>query len=917
MSGQMRILVDIAEPRPKKGRLAVGSDGNSWDMARSSNMWMDPCTSTIMLRPLPLSAAWKTTFTGNYARFGIADFTGTDILKWEQYAVTKSANDKALSMKSTTALPITYTGTLPANCPIFIKYKKNQTQESSDDAFLTIGYNVGAAGSAPNNFSVQIKFRDNGAISIYKNGLLEGEYDRGSNNSSNRTGYTASNNPSQKYVNVLIIPFRTRDLLVWTDNGTAFCHTFDNLDYPNDVAVNPITPACGANTFSITAPTGKVSLQVARMFFEQSGYALSQVKKLRYAPEVTDWTTINYSTYSQNFGDGASFPTLTPSIVDNTASFLPFVADGSRDTARIKVDFSGSSGGTNAGLYASDGYVDPPYSATDAVNIDITTACETLQLSCDEAGRAGLTFDARNNRLTALGVERVLYTSDRPVKVQIKSDFTADPWRDIFRGTLSSPQIHYEPGSDYVPLDFALLTFTGEDRFYDFSLGQCQEAVPLDFKTIPQVFTNLMPMAGYDPAIYFDAQYTTGYTTDWHPNMARGEYAMIPKRGDSAGSLLTEYRDKFFSTWYMMWRNTTQSTPAGGYKLVMGEPVNMTRDATMELYMSVSDAILGGETVESAPKKVLRSLTRFYEKSEANQVTVIGADPSKNKLISKTIIDTASQEPTTVPASRPDNWRGRPVPYVLTDPSLITQAAVDQAASIISDRISTGRHIIQFESDLLMYEFPEPNVATFYAPTTATITAGVASIVAAQDYFLLQEIKFTTTVGNITAGTTYYIKVISSTAFTIGTTANMFDPVLTPTVSGSSVVSSDQIKCTNAYTLNQQVTLKQTVGNFLSGGAVYYVIAPTATSIRLAITSGGTPVVPTASGSTGVNTGLSKLTVLWLGDEVLINNQSINNTGSYLGSFRIIAIPSITFVKESTDDYSFVLRNAEYKMVGF
>jgi len=122
---------------------------------------------------------------------------------------------------------------------MYFKYYRNSVQESGDDTFLVLGYNVGGGGSAPNNFSVQVKFRDNGSIAIFRNGVLEKEYDRSGSNFSSARTYTSIFNPAQKYVNVLLIPFRGRELLIWTDNGTCLSHTFENLDYPNDIATAP------------------------------------------------------------------------------------------------------------------------------------------------------------------------------------------------------------------------------------------------------------------------------------------------------------------------------------------------------------------------------------------------------------------------------------------------------------------------------------------------------------------------------------------------------------------------------------------------------------------------------------------------------------------------------------------------------
>ena len=922
MAGQMRILMDVVEPRPSKGRLAVGADGSSWDYKMSSNVWIDPCTSSVMLKPLPLTPAWKTTFTGNYARFGIADFTGTDISKWEQYSIDKSASNKALSMKSTTTNPINLTTALPRNCPMYLKYYRNTTQDSTDDPFLVVGYNVGAGGSAPDNFSVQLKFRENGSISVFKNGVFEQEYDRSGNNFSSQRAYTSIFNPSQKYVNVLIIPMRGRDLLVWTDAGTCFVHTFAGLDYPNNPDTNPILPACPAGTFSITVPQGKTSVQVARCYFEQNGYIMSQIKTFRYPPTVTDWGTgPQFQYYHEYFGQGASFPSVSATVQNSTGTGA-FVANGTNNQARLKVSFTGASGGTNSTLFAGDAWIDPPYSATFAGNIDITTAVSSLTLNVDESGRTGLQMTCRHKRLVDLGIQKPLITSDRPIAVQIKSDYLIaglPHWYDIFRGTLSPPEITYEPGKDQTSLNWAILNFTGEDRFLDFNLGQCQEAIPLDYDTINEVFYNLMPMTGYDPTIYFDGEHISTFRTNWHPDMPRGEYTLVPKRSDTPGGIMQNFRDTYLSNWIMCWRPSPDIVPIGGYKFFLIDPSYYTSPQTPPLYQSSYDATtFGGLSTQEASKQTIRALKRYYEKPEANQVVVIGADPSKNSLISGYYIDGASQDPTTAPASRPNNWRGRPVPYILVEPSLTTQTSVNQSANVLASRIASGRHLVEFESDLLMYENPTPVKATFYGQSSAVADGINPTINGTNTFYANQEVVFDTNIGsNIVVGTSYYIRTgVTSTTFQVS--ATLGGAAITPNAYGTANVRAPWILAVNTFTANQPITLKQTVGNFVAG-TTYYVKSPTPSGFYLSATSGpGATQYPTLSGTSRINTGLSKLSVVWLGDTVLVKNgwDGVSVTGpTDLGTFRIVSIPQITFVQESANDTSFKVRSCVYKAV--
>lgn len=689
----MRIFFDPSEPRPEKGRLSVGSDGTTWDLSVSQNMWIDPATQTAMLKPLPLTAAWNTTFTGNYARLGLSDFSGSEIAKWEQYGINKSALNKALSMKSTSSASIQTTTSYPANTPMFVKYYRNTSQDSTDDTFLVLGYAVGSGSS------VQVKFKESGEISIFKNGVLEGIYDRGSSNAGGKFSFTGTFNPSQKYVNVLLIPFRTRELLVVTDNGICFSHVFKGYDFPNNVTTNPITPA---GAFSITVPNGKISIQVARCYFEQTGYIMGPAKTLRYAPTFSDWAGLQYQSYYDYFGNGASNPTLTPSVVSDIAGYPVFNATGSSvGPVRFKMEFSGASGGTNAGLYCGDAFSDPPYSSTAMGSyVDVTNAVQSLELSVSEDGRASINISTRTKLLIKAGVVQPTITGDRPVQIQIKAN--AD-WIDIFRGTMSPPKISYETSDK--GLDLAVLEFEGVDRFGDFDVSMVPESIPLDYLSIYGVMNNLLPMAGYDPTIYLQSYHSSTFTVPYSANISKGSYSMIPKRGDYVGGLIQQFRDTYLANWFIGWRPTNNTTPPGGYKFQIADPNVVGTTSVMSLYLSNYDAIAyGGHTTKTAYKHTIRSLKRYFESPEANQVAVVGADPTTGKLLYSYYIDAASQDPTYPPVSRPQNWRGRPVQYILSEPSLTTQAGVNQAAQTIFNRIGTGRQIVEWESDFLIVD---------------------------------------------------------------------------------------------------------------------------------------------------------------------------------------------------------------------
>lgn len=122
----------------------------------------------------------------------------------------------------------------------------------------------------------------------------------------------------------------------------------------------------------------------------------------------------------------------------------------------------------------------------------------------------------------------------------------------------------------------------------------------------------------------------------------------------------------------------------------------------MTLYQSVSAAAAAGVSAALQNKRVIRKMTSHYETPECNQITVIGQDPRNGDLIYSYNTDTASQTASTLPADRPYNWRGRPVPYILADPSITNADVAYQARVSLQDRLITGRILIEWESDFLV-----------------------------------------------------------------------------------------------------------------------------------------------------------------------------------------------------------------------
>ena len=674
-SWPLKIEVDCPEPRPQKGRLVVAADGTTWDMAKSSNVWLDPATLTLMLAPLPITAAWRTTYSSNYARYQKIDYTLTTSAKWKDIQIRASGDYFLQSLDVTERA--TLTTAWSANTGAFLALYVPSIKGSDDTVVLKAGWGVGASGS------VEVWITASGKASVYKSGVLVGVYDNNDSNIAPQASTAASKGIAGEFVTIMMIPCRRRELLVVTNFGLSFSHVFADL---SPLTANTIVPAAA---FSWIVPVGQATVQLSRVFFETAGYAVSPIKKLRYAPP-TGATFSNTYAYD-GIGTGSAFAAFSV-VKDDMTAYTP---NGTIKDVRAKVSLTGTTGSATFGVYSIDLVYDPEVGSTADDPVDITCDVERLSISVDDNGRATCSLTTRRKPITDAGVDQPQITSDRPIRIALTDGATPTPAEiDIFRGTLTPPEITYEEGD--TTKDWSIFVYSGQDRSRDFDLAYIVESYPYDGLTAVNAIGDLMYIAGYDGSIYFfgDAPLLE---LPYSPNISKGQYALAPDFFDTVGGYLDKLKNDYYANWITGWMPTTI-----GYLYVWQDTPNASTTPVMTLYQSIATATTAGITEVLRPKRVVRRMSSHYETPEATQVQVVGQDPATGLFITKSLVDTAAETASTAPASRPYNWRGRPVPYQLRDPALTTQDAVDQACDLLYERLTTGRILIEWESDFLV-----------------------------------------------------------------------------------------------------------------------------------------------------------------------------------------------------------------------
>ena len=671
----LKIEVDCPEPRPQKGRLIVAADGTTWDLSKSSNVWLEPSTLTLMLAPLPVTSAWRTTYAGNYARYQKTDYTLTTPASWKQMQI-KASGDYYLQSLNVTERA-TLTTAWSANQPAYISLYVPGLKDSDDTVILKAGWGVGSAGS------VEVWFAANGSAQVYKSGVLVGTYQRNDSNIAPQANAVYLSSVASDFITIMMIPCRRRELVVSTSTGLSFSHVFSDL---SALTANTIVPAAA---FSWLVPQGQASVQIAKLQFATSGYAVSPVKKLRYAPP-TGATFSNTYAYD-SIGPGSASASYSV-VKDDLTAYTP---NGVITDVRAKVTLSSSTGSATYGFYEVDLVYDPEIGSTADDPVDITCDVERLSISVDDNGRATCSLTTRRKPITDAGVDQPQITSDRPIRIALTDGATPTPTEiDIFRGTLTPPEITYEEGD--TTKDWSIFVYSGQDRSRDFDLAYIVESYPYDGLIALNAIIDLMLIAGYDANIYYGGDNPL-LELPYSPNISKGQYALAPDFFDTVGGYIDKLKNDYYANWIVGWMPTTS-----GYLYVWQDTPNASTTPVMTLYQSIAAATTAGVAEVLRPKRVVRRMSSHYETPEATQVQVVGQDPATGLFITKSLVDTAAETASTAPASRPYNWRGRPVPYQLRDPALTTQDAVDQACDILYDRLTTGRILIEWESDFLV-----------------------------------------------------------------------------------------------------------------------------------------------------------------------------------------------------------------------
>jgi hypothetical protein len=293
----------------------------------------------------------------------------------------------------------------------------------------------------------------------------------------------------------------------------------------------------------------------------------------------------------------------------------------------------------------------------------------------------------------------------------------------IFEGYLSSPQIDYILGQNYDV--YSNLSFSAICKKQHLNKMYFDTAPNFDNIQLPNIVVQSIFMGGSgsnDPNMtdLLASPTIESYQVPINRSNSNGQYNFGFNIGESCGGFIEKIRSDYANNftfmhshiWYQQELFKTNYMSYMTFKLI---DLNLIPSGTppVVLYLNEQTAESeGGIPVYESYKRTIRSMSRTFEQPEANRVAIIGIDKSTSNRITVVLDDSASQYTPALPINRPNNWLGEVTPFVYASEKLNSLQDVNQVAEQYFNRITTGRDLIEFESDIL----------TWYDSTSKIIT---------------------------------------------------------------------------------------------------------------------------------------------------------------------------------------------------
>lgn len=684
----LSFILDHAQKRKATDWVFVTAAGRELvgelDGAPFSGTWVDPITNTLMLAPSCVEAAWDTSNSGAYAKLGLSAFTLGTAGNWEERA-DQRGKGPWLSVKDTTvsdtAISTTTWDKNRGFCIAWFGY-------GSGERFLVLrcGWNSAASASSGLSGRVTVEFYSTGEAVVYKGSTIIAQ--------GNITGSATPDAQSGQFFKALLLPFRHRELLVYGFKGSGFTALF------NDIASDDTNPTITPSTkFWFEVVSGGTQVQVAPVVFPASGYFFSQKLSFADAPATgatlgsfgnLGWIQSQAPAGNKTFrvwGHPAyvGSQTATVTLYEHDAT-TTFVANGTRQNARMRVDLTTSNTGFSPFVYGvAMGYRAEMADTNATEEHDATINVTACNLSVpDDPGGVMASLDIRDPEGLEADVFKFRTMANRPAKLALGTKAILDGYGDP-----QNYEIIHNP-------DAARMDYQIRDAWRVLDNHIFRDRVGLDGLNFAEAVEQVVRLGlGSTTHVTLDIS-TTAYALAPDPMPDSNDFAFLIEAGETAGGVLQRLLRDYAATWVYGFKPT-----AAGLTFFAKAPADLPSTPALTLYTTRAAAATAGK-----PDAVAFEIRPEVLEPEATEVRVTGFDPRDGRPIQAFKVRTTLETVTTAPSSRPAGWLGEKRPYGLVLSEIQNTQELARVTELLYDRLTVQRELIEWRSDLLLYNAP-------------------------------------------------------------------------------------------------------------------------------------------------------------------------------------------------------------------
>lgn len=167
----VRVYLDYPQERKSRfGPYVFATDGAHLDDSTAVNCIIDPVTQSVFGTPLPMTASWKTTFSGKYARIQKSEYTfsspatSSDWLDFDYYGTGDTYLISGSSNAAKQAASVKLTSGVKRNEALFFSYSKLEKQENNSQYLFKLYWQA----SAFPIYDTILMFRSDGGCDVFR-----------------------------------------------------------------------------------------------------------------------------------------------------------------------------------------------------------------------------------------------------------------------------------------------------------------------------------------------------------------------------------------------------------------------------------------------------------------------------------------------------------------------------------------------------------------------------------------------------------------------------------------------------------------------------------------------------------------------------------------------------------------------------